>query len=425
MDEVELRSEEVQEVLGEVPHWILRWGLFIIATILLNLFVGSWLFKYPDIISGTMTLTSLTPPVSIVSKTNGRLKELYVGDKSSVKMDEYLAVIENPASTEDMITLKNKLTLLKRHPDSVFSFDINSNFQLGNVQETFTSFIRSLSNYQIFIEQDYYPKKLESLYKRLQDFREYYIVLKRQQDIVEEQLQISTYRFQRDSMLLMKECISPKELEDTKTKYLQSRFTIESSNVELEALQISMSELQEMILDNEQQYLEKKNRLVFELTSNITSLTNEINAWEMSYVLVAPITGQITFSNYWVENQNVVSGEIVFSIIPREEQDVLGRALLPIARSGKVKRGQEVNIYLDNYPDKEFGIVKGTVREISLVPINNFYTLEINLPDGLFTSYKKKLPFSQEMSAKIEIITDDLRLIERILLPLKQLLKNQ
>ena len=103
----------------------------------------------------------------------------------------------------------------------------------------------------------------------------------------------------------------------------------------------------------------------------------------------------------------------------------MGKALLPVARSGKIKKGQRANIYLVNYPDEEFGIVRGVVENISLLPVDNHYTVEITLPNGLQTSYKKTLPFSQEMTANVEIITEDLRLLERIFLPIRRLLQNK
>ena len=46
----ELRSEEVQEVLGWVPPWILRSGITVLFFIVIVLFLGSWFYKYPDII---------------------------------------------------------------------------------------------------------------------------------------------------------------------------------------------------------------------------------------------------------------------------------------------------------------------------------------------------------------------------------------
>ena len=39
--EIELRSEEVQEILTRVPHWMIRWGTVLIFGIILMLFFTS------------------------------------------------------------------------------------------------------------------------------------------------------------------------------------------------------------------------------------------------------------------------------------------------------------------------------------------------------------------------------------------------
>ena len=48
--EIELRSEEVQEVMSHVPVWILRWGITVLFCIVIILLIGSYLFKYPDVL---------------------------------------------------------------------------------------------------------------------------------------------------------------------------------------------------------------------------------------------------------------------------------------------------------------------------------------------------------------------------------------
>lgn len=103
---------------------------------------------------------------------------------------------------------------------------------------------------------------------------------------------------------------------------------------------------------------------------------------------------------------------------------MIGVSMLPLARSGKVKSGQRVLIRFANYPDQEFGLVNGRVAGISLVPAEDNYRVEIELPDGLRTNYGKELPVSQEMQATAEIVTEDLRLIERFFQPLKKILKE-
>jgi HlyD family secretion protein len=157
-----------------------------------------------------------------------------------------------------------------------------------------------------------------------------------------------------------------------------------------------IAQLKELLLDTKQQDIEKYNGLYTQLLSLLSQIKTETESWELSYVLKAPIGGKITFTNYWIINQNVLAGDAVFTIIPKEEVEVIGKATLPIERSGKAKAGQKVNIRLENFPENEFGILRGTVSSVSLVPVQtggtSYYTVEISLPDQLTTTYRKELP---------------------------------
>jgi len=55
--------------------------------------------------------------------------------------------------------------------------------------------------------------------------------------------------------------------------------------------------------------------------------------------------------------------------------------------------------------------------------VNN-YTIDIALPAGLKTNIGKVLNFTGELSGQAEIITDDRSLFERVLSPLKYLLRE-
>src|SRR5690606_16828152 len=136
--------------------------------------------------------------------------------------------------------------------------------------------------------------------------------------------------------------------------------------------------------------------------------------------------------NIWNKNQTVNAGDLVFSIIPSNGSDFIARLKTPIQNSGKIKVGQKVNIRLENFPDEEFGILNGAVKTISLLPDSEgFYTIEVSLDssthdssDFLFTSYGKKIQFTQEMRGVAEIITEDLRLIERFFYQIRNIFNN-
>ncbi|MNY58537.1 hypothetical protein D3C86_1948840 [compost metagenome] len=87
--------------------------------------------------------------------------------------------------------------------------------------------------------------------------------------------------------------------------------------------------------------------------------------------------------------------------------------------------GQRVNIRLANFPDREFGVLKGEIKNISLVPDKEGNLLiDVALPNGLKTSYNKQIAFQQEMKGNAEIVTEDLRLIERILYQFKSIFEQ-
>ena len=91
--------------------------------------------------------------------------------------------------------------------------------------------------------------------------------------------------------------------------------------------------------------------------------------------------------------------------------------------NGKVRVGQRVNVKLNDFPYNEYGMLRVKIKNISLVPVveNNqsSYVLEVEFPDPLTTTYKKTISFRQQMSGQAEIITDDTRLLEKLLNPIR------
>jgi len=426
IDKIELRSEEFQEVLGAIPPWVLRWGILLIAVIIVILLIGSAMFKYPDTISSPVTLTSTTPVASIIAKTSGKIQELYIQDNEEVKHGDYLAIIENPAVTNDVLQLKKYISIIN-NSDSLYLIP-PAQMQLGNLQLLYSSLYLKLSEYKQFIDKKYYQKKIDIAKENIKQNEEYYSNILRQYELVKEQHEISQKQYKRDSLLTQKGAFSKKEFENSYYQYLQSKLSLESMNTTFDNIHIQMRQLRETLFDTEYQYHEKKFLLETQLNSQLSQLENEIQAWEMAHVLKSPIDGKITFTGYWAENQNIISGGVVFNIIPTNKGEVIGKALLPTERSGKVEIDQKVNINFANFPDNEFGVIRGYVKSISLVPSKeiggNHYVVEISLPNGLVTSYRKELPFFPEMEGTANIITKDLSLLQRVLLPIKNIITN-
>lgn len=295
---------------------------------------------------------------------------------------------------------------------------------LGEVQATYTGLLAGLHAYQNYRELDYYPKKMATIRGQISKYRNYYESQQRQQQVMEAQYQIAGQQYERDSLLFVRKVIAPAEHETARAAFLQSRYALEGANASLDNLKIQIGQLEESLLDLQLEQMEKESGLQQDIRISTEQLANAINGWELNYCLTAPIKGKVTFTKYWNANQYIPMGENVFTVVPAGMEQLIGKALLPVARSGKVKVGQRVIVRFLNYPDQEFGVVNGSVAVKSLVPSEDNYMVEVAFPDQLTTNYGISLPVSQEMKASAEIVTEELRLIERFFQPLKKVLKE-
>ena len=427
LGEIELRSEEVQEVLGNVPHWILRRGILLLALFLIVLLIGSWFFKYPEVISSQLTLTTANPPANIIAKTSGKISELFVADMQEVETDQALALIENPAQLNDVLYLDTILQNLNQSIDrfTIYSFH-RKDLKLGNLQSSFSNLLLQLEAYNNFVNLNYYPRKIASTRSVLNAREKLLASSEKQKDIVIQQHDLERKSYEREKALKSKNITTDDSFEKATGRYLQSEMSVNNIKASVEGMQIEILQLKASLVDMEQEFVEKKNTMTASLKAAINQLQNDIAGWKMSYLLTSPIQGKVTFTEIWSENQNVTGGKTVFTVVPDTLSELVGKAKLPIDRSGKVKAGQEVNIRFNNFPDNQFGMVKGIVKSISLIPTEEGnYIVEVAFPNGLNTTYNKNLPLSQEMTARADIVTDNTRLIEQFFLPLKQILKNQ
>ncbi|MDD4108312.1 MAG: hypothetical protein PHH93_06305, partial [Prolixibacteraceae bacterium] len=141
---IELRSEEVQEILGAPPRWIIRWGITIILFVLLILIVGSYFYKYPDIIKSRITILSENPPVQIVARANGKIDSLFIDNNRLVESGELLAVIENTANHVDAYSLLRKLDSISgyfQHPSEFTDLAFSEYYSLGEYHSYYSSFV--------------------------------------------------------------------------------------------------------------------------------------------------------------------------------------------------------------------------------------------------------------------------------------------
>jgi HlyD family secretion protein len=416
-------SEPVNDIMGAVPGRILRWGTAIILAVLALFIFFMWLVKYPDRIPAPVEITTVNPPVTLVSRISGRIKNLYVSDRDEVGEGDLLAVMETAASIDEINSLKSLAGTIsdpgRLVPDSMPDFT-----ELGELQSYWSSFLKSLSDFNNYNTFDFYGNKINSLTDEINAILAYIGRIKVKEKLYAENQMLETRKFRRDSLLFTEGVYSESELE--KSRQALIRINIELQQVRLDHSQksIELAEKRQLLQDYRIRRVEEGEKYFSVLNESFLNLKAQIKIWEKTYLLVSPVDGTVTLTKYWSENQTVGEDDPVLSVIPEETGDFIGRINLRMNRSGKVEPGQEVHIKLSGYPYLEYGMVRGVVKSLSLVPSGDSYIIEISLPEGLKTLYGKNLVFTQNMQGTAEIITEDLRLLQKILNPFRHLISR-
>ncbi len=427
LQEIEIRSDEVQEIMGYIPNWIIRWGITVIFLIVLLSLVGSWFFKYPDVIYSNIVITTENPPVNLMAKVSGKLTELFVKDNQHVTAGEPLAMLENACDYRHFVQLKKQLADAAPffiHFENLPAIQFDPNFSLGELQGVYSQFLKSLADYQHFIALDLHSKKILAIKAQIIRYKELHRQIEAQARIIGDELKLSRVQYERSSALFKDGIISNSDYEAAKSGNLQKEYAYEGAKSSLSNSSIQISQLEQSVLDMELQYSSEQKQLQLALGQMVENLSGQMAQWEQTYLLKAPVSGVVTFNTYWSVNQNVRAGDRVVTVVPGKSGKIIGKLVLPIAGSGKVKIGQKVNIKFENYPFMEYGMVRGVIKSKSLVAADKFYSLEVDLPDGMVSSYNITLEFSQEMQGIAEIITEDIRLAERVLKPIKNILNK-
>lgn len=425
-DKIQLRSDEVQEILSRPPHSLIRYGILVISLIILAAFIMSFFFTYPDRVTGNVSITSSAPPVWVVTRSEGMLSGLYCTDQQQVNAGDVLGVIDNPARTEDVLKLRTFLqnTVFEENKLAYSPQLLNDRFELGTVQPAFSQFIVAAIAYRNFLQLNLTEKEQAIISQQLSNRREYRSLLLQQIATKEKELEIERLVYERDKQLFQQKVVAESDLQQAEQQLLSRKNELDQLKTSASLENIETAQLSGSLQKLTVQQLREKNQLYSSLKSALLELETALSEWQYNYLLTAPASGVVSFNGLWNEQQYISKDQKLMAVVPAAPSNFTGRMLMPVSGAGKVEKGQLVMVKLHDYPYLEFGMLRARVEKIALVPDEQYYAVEISFEKELRTTTGKLLPLQGELTGSAEIITNKRSLMERILAPVIYLLKR-
>lgn len=427
-----LQSESVQELLGKIPHWLIRWGMTVLFGFVVTMLIGAWFIHYPDSIPAKIKITTEQPPIPVIARAAGQIRFLVHNDQW-VNQGEQVGIIQNSANEEDIESLKGWMSTLE---DMVNRLDVtevlplNENPKLGALQAPYSAFLQRYNDFKYFSSTSYFPLRISDLKRQIDIHISNRSDLSNQRASLQRELALVRSKHNTNRQLVRVGALPRIQLQDSEAAVLQAERAVTSLDNQVASYDLQTNSFRQNLLDLENQYHEQAKTYQSNLRDSFRLLKGALEDWELNFVLKAPVSGVVSLYQLRRDNQFASAGEEVMTLLPRRGQDskIVGRGLLSSVGAGKVKEGQQVRINLDGYPMHEFGSLQGTV--VSIAPLakqpnpqepSNFL-ITISVPQNLVTSFKKPVQFRNEMPATAEIITEDLNLLERIFYQIRKII---
>ena len=411
---IELKSEVLNEVLSAPPSWLVRSGNTIFFLFIVLLIGLSFMISYPDELMGEVSINSNNPPVEFQNQMYGKLVDLQVKDHQWVQKGKVLAQFNNEINPHHIVIVRTFLTLLL-HIDSFKSVKIQPEIEAVNLvalQSNWSSLLTTIKERNALQKSEIMDKKMKSLQNEISQRIKLQSISNQKLKLIEKDIKLQQQQINSANRLLSKNAISKEEYlkEEKVENQLQQQFqnqkeALIQNEIQVNSLQKNLSEL---AYERDQQ-LQKLNASI---KTNASTIQNLINEWEKNVAWIAPFDGKILFNKQLNISSFYKAGEASLVIVPKGNH-FTGLMKVASAGAGKIEKGQKVFIEVKDFQKNDYGMLEGKVKSITSISKDEFYEVEIQLPEKLITTYKKELPLKAQLKGSAKIITKNKKIIER------------
>lgn len=416
IEHLNLRSEEVREIMGHIPSRLIQYGISVVFIVVGLILAGTCLFRYPDTINGRFIIHSSNPTLSLQAKVAGSIEMLFTHDRDTVRSGDILAVISGTADYKDVFQLSKYFTEIDKK-----EIPYIDTLKLGEIQSAYTLYGKALNTYKDFLNIDYIGNQIQFIQTQLKEKQKQLAMYIKIEELNRKSLKIESNTYQRQEKIYKTGGISLAELEQGQTRMIQIESVYNNACMSRSQAEFAIAETKQQILILKMQREQELCKIKDNLSEAVENLKAVYREWENKYCIVSTIDGITSFASIWKLHQNVFAGQNIINIIPVQKNEILARLFIPVEGAGKINEGDRINLVFSDYPQEEFGVIHWYLGKLSLLP-DSLYTSNLILPDTLRTNYGKILPFHQNMTGTVTIITEDLSLFSRLINPLRSAL---
>lgn len=426
-DSIDLRSKAFQEVLGEPPSWLQRWGITAVFVGCISLFCVGYFLEYPETVNAPIKLETANPPVEVAATALGTISD-YLPEDTLVEQSTVLARIsDNSGDFTTILELGNELATYtpenKVLPDLI-RFEFSKIGILKNDLFEYLQLFRGNSN----AGNNFQNRAIVTYNQNIADLKKEIDELNSLINSKNDELALIPNRRTELKNAYDKskniEDIAPIQQLLTDEKRLKDAIKNYKGQIIQKQRNIKDEELSKSEILNEVQGTQYSRQQRLEL--KIQRLKTEVEAWKKQHIIKAPITGTLYHLDKLKAKEFLIDkGDKIFSIVPLGSQDSIeGKLYLRSEEAVKVNPGQKVKIKFSGYRLSKYGLLTGVVTDKATIPQNGQFQITVAVEKNMETTKGENIPFSHQLQGEANIVTKNRRFTEIIFDQFREMLNR-
>ena len=321
---IELRSDDVQEIIGTPPRWIVRWGTLVVTGAIFSMVAMSLWVQYPDKVRGRVSITTKIAPVRVNAQKSDLISKIWVEDGDNVKEGDLLVEMQSAANFEDVEELEEFTNDLNNADQSELLEFISSDFkqlEIGTLQPLHAEVQMNFENFQFYEQNKAAAKEIIQYKNQMTGINSGIKIQNRKLTDAKKSEKLERNKYNRIKTLVASNDKSPQELENQEKIWISSQTRVKEIEDEINQRMLRISGLQKNITDIQSSSSETNNQNYINLRSSINNLVGAIDRWNEENLLIAAMPGKISMVQNWSEKQYIEQGKEIMVILPENKKD--------------------------------------------------------------------------------------------------------
>ena len=300
---IDVRNEEISEILGTPPGWILRFGTLIFLIVIVLLIWLSYWIQYPDVVESEIIVSFNDPPTKLISPKSGFLNELHTTHNQRVKKGQLLISYNSEADYLDVLSLYEKLLMVKpTNQTSIITLPLTENYNIGALQKYLFQFLDKQKQYNLKTNEGIEVANKKDKQKQiisLENGIQYSLNLK---DNLAVQIENTQIQLKNEEAMVKMDKLSQSELNKTKDKLTVLVTNLNTTEAEIKDKQFKISNLKSDLVNLKVGSEKGREVAMLEINAAFLQLKTNVSEWISLHLIISPSDGTVQVTNKFLKS---------------------------------------------------------------------------------------------------------------------------